>query len=78
MNKKYISPFKPRKINNVKTSGIKIYTFNAGYKKFKDDLLIIVFEKPVGITQLYLQNLQHLQPLLYGIRNNIKKISVKF
>ena len=39
MKNKYISPFKPNKINEVKIRGLKIYTFNAGYKNFKDDLV---------------------------------------
>ena len=50
MNKKYISPFKPRKIKDINTSGFNIYTFNSGYKKFKEDLLVIVFEKPVEFS----------------------------
>ena len=53
MKNKYISPFKPRKISNVKTSGLKIYTFNAGYKKFKDDLLVIVFNEPVKLAAVF-------------------------
>ena len=53
MKNKYISPFKPRKINNVKTFNLNIYTFNAGYKKFKEDLLIIIFEKPVELAAIY-------------------------
>ena len=53
MENKYISPFKPRKIIKVKSSGFDIYTYCAGFKKFKDDLLIIVFEKPADIAYLF-------------------------
>ena len=55
MKNKYISPFKPKKINDVKTPKIKIYTFNAGYKRSKDDLLVIVFEKPVKFAAVFIQ-----------------------
>ena len=44
---KFVSPFKPKKITNLKPNNFKIYTFNAGYKKYKDDLLVIVFDNPI-------------------------------
>ena len=56
MKKKYISPFKPLKSIKVKTSGFKIYTFNAGYKRFSDDLVIICFDKAVAISSVYTQS----------------------
>ena len=34
MKKKNISPFKPRKIIDVKTAGFNVYTFNCEHPKF--------------------------------------------
>ena len=53
MINKFISPFTPKKIIDVRPSTFKIYTFNAGYKKFKHDLLIVVFEQPVKISAVF-------------------------
>ena len=65
MKNKYISPFKPKKIKDIKTSGIKIYTFNAGYKRFKDDLLIIVFEKPVEYAAVFTKSSTPSAPVIW-------------
>ena len=41
MQKKNISPFKPKKFIKFKPLHFKIYTFKAGFKKYKNDLLLI-------------------------------------
>ena len=80
MKKKYISPFKPRKIKDIKTSGFNIYTFNYGYKKFKDDLLVIVFEKPVEFANVFTQSSTPAAPVIWGKKqrkkNNCKVLIV--
>ena len=65
MNKKYISPFKPRKIKDINTSGFNIYTFNSGYKKFKEDLLVIVFEKPVEFATVFTKSSTPSAPIIW-------------
>ena len=74
MKNKYISPFKPRKINDVKTFKLKIYTFNAGYKKFKDDLLIIIFEKPVELAAIYTKSSTPSSPVIWHKKQNKKNL----
>ena len=76
MKNKYISPFKPKKIIDVKTSGLKIYTFNAGYKKFKDDLLVIVFDKPAEFTAVFTKSSTPSAPVIWNKKQN-KKIPCK-
>ena len=50
------SPFDPLKYPDFKPKGFKIYTFNAGYKRFSDDLVIICFDKAVAISSVYTQS----------------------
>ena len=38
------SPFAPKHYRDLKPNGFKIFTFNSGFKKKNDDLLIIVFD----------------------------------
>ncbi len=66
MKNKYISPFKPKKILNVNTPKIKIYTFNAGYKRLKDDLLIIVFRKPIEFSAVFTKTSTPSAPVIWG------------
>ena len=72
MKKKHIFPIKSRIINNFKTSGIKIYTFNAGYKKSKDDLLVVVFEKLVELAAVFTKSSTPSAPVIWG-RKHYKK-----
>ena len=37
MKSAYLSPFKPKLLEDYTPNNLKIYTFNAGYKKYKDD-----------------------------------------
>ena len=73
MKNKYISPFKPKKIKDVKTPKIKIYTFKAGYKRSKDDLLIIVFEKPVKFAAVFTKSSTPSAPVIWDRKLNKKK-----
>ena len=74
MKNKYISPFKPKKINDVKTPKIKIYTFNAGYKRSKDDLLVIVFEKPVKFAAVFTKSSTPSAPVIWDKKLNKKNL----
>ena len=38
------SPFAPKHYKDLKPNGFKIFTFNSGFKKKNDDLLIILFD----------------------------------
>ena len=38
------SIFRPKKYKNFNPQGLKIYTFNSGFKKKYKDLLIIIFD----------------------------------
>ena len=66
MKKKYISPFKPRKINNVHSSGMDIYTFNAGFKKRNTDLLIINFKKALKFAALFTKSATSAAPVQWA------------
>ena len=79
MKKKYISPFKPKKIKNVKTSGLTIYTFNAGYKKIKEDLLIVVFDKPVELAAVFTKSSTPSAPVIWNkkqYKTNLCKVLI--
>ena len=65
---KYISPFKPLNIKDVKFSGFKIYTFKAGYKKNKEDLLVIVFDKPVNFAAVFTKSSAPSAPVVWDKR----------
>lgn len=70
MKKKNISPFKPRKIIDVKTAGFNVYTFNCGFKKIKDDLLVIVFEKPVKLASVFTKSSTISAPIVWYKKQN--------
>jgi glutamate N-acetyltransferase/amino-acid N-acetyltransferase len=79
MINKFISPFIPKKIIDVRPSTFKIYTFNAGYKKFKHDLLIVVFEQPVKISAVFTRSSTPSAPVIWGKtqnKNNLCKILI--
>jgi len=44
-NRNYFSKFSPLKIINYLPLDFEIYTFNSGFKKKTEDLLLIVFKK---------------------------------
>ena len=54
------SPFAPKHYRDLKPNGFKIFTFNSGFKKKNDDLLIIIFDQAVNIACKYsLRYLRH-------------------
>ena len=48
-----VSPFKPKIIQNLIPSGLNLFSFHAGFKKKKNDLLILIFEKQVNVQCVY-------------------------
>ena len=47
------SPFTPKNITNLIPTGMKFFSFNAGFKKKNKDLLIIIFDKVVNVHCIY-------------------------
>ena len=47
------SIFRPKKYKNFDPQGLKIYTFNSGFKKKYKDLLIIIFDNLVNNYCVY-------------------------
>ncbi len=76
MNSSYQSPFKPKFIKNYIPKNIKIYTFNAGFKKRNDDLLLVEFNKPANISAVYSKTSTPSAPIIWD-KKIIKEI-VKF
>ena len=74
MKNKYISPFKPKKIKDFNTPNIKIYTFKAGYKRSKDDLLIIVFENPIKFAAVFTKSSTPSAPVMWDKKLNKKNL----
>jgi len=70
MKNNYISPFKPKKFIRFKPNFFKIYTFNAGFKKYKKDLLVICFEKPVYCSCVFTKSFTPAAPIIWSKNNN--------
>ncbi len=64
------SIFKPKKYNNLKPKGLKIYTFHAGFKKKLKDLLIIIFDKTVNSKIVYSKTSMPSAPIIWDLKNN--------
>ena len=47
------SPFAPKHYKDLKPKGFKIFTFHSGFKKKKDDLLIVIFDEAVEVACKY-------------------------
>ncbi len=67
------SPFAPKKYKDIKPRGYKIFTFNSGFKKKNDDLLILVFDKIVNVSCKYSLTSMPAAPLIWDKKNNIGK-----
>ncbi|PPR47193.1 MAG: Arginine biosynthesis bifunctional protein ArgJ [Alphaproteobacteria bacterium MarineAlpha5_Bin9] len=63
MTIKYISPFKPKKFIEFIPKNLNIYTFHAGFKRKKNDLLIIRFKKPFRISAVYTKSTLEAAPI---------------
>ena len=68
------SIFDPKKYDNLLPDGIKVYTFNSGFKKKLDDLLIIVFDKIATSINLYSKTSTPSAPIIWDRKNNRGKI----
>jgi len=64
------SPFAPKHYKDLQPKGFKIFTFNSGFKKKNDDLLIIVFEKAVNIACKYSLTTTPSAPIIWDKKNN--------
>jgi len=64
------SPFKPKNIKNYFPQNLKIYTFNAGFKKKNKDLLVIVFDKVVPVASIYSKTSTPSAPIIWDKKYN--------
>ena len=65
-----VSPFKPSIIKNLIPSGLKLFSFKAGFKKNSNDLLIVIFDKLVNACALYSQTSTPSAPIIWDKKNN--------
>ena len=70
MVNKMISIFKPKKIKDFNPSGLKIFTFNAGFKKKDKDLLLIIFDKIINVCCVYSKSSTPSAPIIWDKKNN--------
>ncbi len=64
------SIFKPKKFSNINPKGLKIYTFQSGFKKSNEDLLVIIFDKLINNSCVYSQTSTPSAPILWDKKNN--------
>jgi len=65
-----ISLFKPKKIKDFNPKGLKIYTFNAGFKKKDKDLLLIIFDRIINVCCIYSKTSTPSAPIIWDKKNN--------
>ena len=65
-----ISLFKPKKIKDFNPKGLKIYTFNAGFKKNDKDLLLIIFDRIINVCCVYSKTSTPSAPIIWDKNNN--------
>ena len=70
MNSKFASPFRPKIIKDYHPKNLKIYTFNAGFKKKKDDLLIVVFDEVIPVSTVYSKTSMPSAAIIWDKKNN--------
>ena len=68
------SIFKPKKFPDFIPKGFKIYTFNAGFKKYFNDLLVIIFDRPVNVASVFSKTTTPSAPIIWNKIHNQKKI----
>ena len=61
------SIFSPKKFIDLKPNSFRIYTFHAGFKKKFDDLLVIVFDKPVNSASVYSRTSTPSAPIILSL-----------
>ena len=71
---KNISNFKPKKYQNFKPKGLKIYTFHAGFKNKLDDLLLIIFDNPVNFSCVYSKTSMPSAPIIWCKQHSRKSL----
>ena len=64
------SPFAPKHYKDLNPKGFKIFTFNCGFKKKKDDLLIIIFDKLFNVACKYSLTSMPSAPIIWDKKNN--------
>ncbi len=71
----YDSPsvFKPKHYSDILPKAFKIFTFNAGFKKHFNDLLIIIFDVPANSVSLFSKTTTPSAPIIWNKINNQKK-----
>ncbi len=67
---KFKSPFAPKHYKDLKPKGFKIFTFNSGFKKKNDDLLIILFDEIVNVACKYSLTTMPSAPIIWDKKNN--------
>ncbi len=70
MVNKMISLFKPKKIKDFNPEGLKIFTFNAGFKNKERDLLVIIFDKIINVCCVYSKTSTPSAPIIWDKKNN--------
>ena len=71
MKLNFYSPFRPKLIKDYKPKNLKIFTFNAGFKKKNNDLLILTFEKKASVVAAYSKTSTPSAPIIWDKKNNI-------
>ena len=64
------SIFRPKKYKNIYPNGLKIYTFNSGFKKKYKDLLIIIFDNLANNYCVYSNTSTPSAPIIWDKKNN--------
>ncbi len=64
------SLFSPKKYIKPKPNGLKIYTYNAGFKKRFNDLLVIIFDETVESSAVYSKTSMPSAPIIWDKLNN--------
>ena len=70
MKSTYKSPFNPKNFNDFKPKKIKIHTFNSGFKKKKDDLLVIEFNRTASVCSAYSKTSTPSAPIIWDKKHN--------
>ena len=70
VNKSAKSLFKFSVVKNLTSSGVKFYTFHAGFKKKKEDLLVAVFNNPAPVAIVYSMTSTPSAPIIWDKKFN--------
>ena len=64
------SPFAPKQYKDLYPKGFKIFTFHSGFKKKKEDLLIIIFDQTIKVACKYSLTSMPSAPIIWDKKNN--------